>query len=65
MSKLDCDFLHCGASDTLIVMHEIEGRQWGLCGFHDKIVSKNGATIEHERGKDYVFSPVMVVGTDE
>lgn len=65
MSKLQCDFLHCGAKDTLIVVHRFDDRDWGLCPFHDKIVEKNGASIAHEGGTDYLFSPVMLRGTNE
>ena len=62
MDKLNCEFLHCDATDTLIVMFEHDGRSWGLCPFHEKIVAKNGASIEHGGGKDYLFSPIMMRG---
>lgn len=62
MDKLHCEFLHCEAEEPLIVMVEHAGRSWGLCPFHEKITSQNGITIEHERGKDYLFSPVMMRG---
>jgi hypothetical protein len=65
MDKLNCQFLHCDATDTLIVMFTHDDRHWGLCPIHENIVQKNGASIEHERGKDYLFSPVMLRGTVE
>lgn len=65
MSKLECEFLHCGAKDTLIVMHHFMDRDWGLCPFHENIVSKNGASIESDDGNDYLFSPVMLRGWTE
>ena len=62
VSKTECDFLHCEATDTLIVMHRFMDRDWGLCPFHDRIVDKNGASVEYEGGKAYLFSPIMLRG---
>lgn len=65
MSKTECDFLHCGATDTLIVMFRFLDRDWGLCPLHEKIVHKNGASIEQEGGRDYLFTPVMIRGKSD
>lgn len=59
---LECEFLHCEAELPLIVMFHFDGRDWRVCPFHDKIVRKNGASIEVEGGRDYLFSPVMIRG---
>ena len=64
-AKTVCDFLHCEAEDSLIIVVEHDGRQWGLCPLHDRIVSKNGASIEREGGTDYLFSPVMMRGKSD
>lgn len=60
-----CAFLHCEAEEPLIVMVHFYNRDWGLCPFHEKIVRHNGASIEVEGGKDFLFSPVMIRGKSE
>lgn len=62
MDKLNCEFLHCDATETLIVVVMHDDKPWGLCPLHEKIVSKNGASVEYEGGKDYLFSPIMLKG---
>lgn len=60
-----CDFLHCEAEKPLIVMVTYFDRDWGLCPFHEKIVKKNGASIEVEGGRDHLFSPAMIRGKSD
>jgi hypothetical protein len=62
MDKLTCEFLHCEATDTLIVVYEHAGRQWGLCPFHNRIAESNKVRVFHEDGKAYLFATVMVSG---
>jgi hypothetical protein len=58
----ECEFLHCEAEKPLLVLFYHEDRDWGLCPFHEKIVRKNGALVESEGGRNYLFSPVMMRG---
>jgi hypothetical protein len=61
----ECNFLHCEAEKPLIIISNHFGREWGLCPFHEKLVEKNGASIEVEGGREFLFSPVMIRGKSE
>jgi hypothetical protein len=61
-APVTCQFLHCEAEKPLLILFYHAGRDWGLCPFHEKLVKKNGASIEHDSGREYLFSPAMMRG---